>query len=343
MNYIICPECGKKDVPDTLKKCPECNYVFNVPAEIPAEDQVAADVSSSQALVHAKPLKKNKLPLILGIAIGVIVLAAAAIFALLKINVIGETRYPNIGISLNDLIENSDGQYQISDFSKGVGNYTYLYHGADGRGRIVADTDSEKSPMRSITFVWDLESATFNAVGKDKRGLLLVTVLSADLDRLFPTAEPTLESFNDSLATASNLLKNGVDAYHGQRVSLDINDGEVYCTVSPIETDLTESDMKERSYFSEFPRLPTPNDYAEITKVDSDNEYNYYTYLPSEDLDEAFKKFGDYATYIEQKGFIVKDIGTNDYPILNGNGSQIANLSLKKKGDKCLFVISLKR
>ncbi len=41
MNYIICPGCGKKDVPDTLKKCPECNYVFNVPAGIPTEDQVA--------------------------------------------------------------------------------------------------------------------------------------------------------------------------------------------------------------------------------------------------------------------------------------------------------------
>ncbi len=340
MNYIICPGCGKMDVPDTLKKCPECNYVFNVPAGIPAEDQAATDVSSSQALVHAKPLKKNKIPLILGIAIGVIVLAAAAIFALFKLNVIGEKRYPNIGISLNDLIENSDGQYQILDFSKGVGNYTYLYHGSDGRGRIVADTDSEKSPMRTITFVWDLESATFNTVGKDKRGLLLVTVLSADLDKLFldQSSEPL-----GSLSVTSSLLKSGVETYYGRRLSLDINDGEVYCTVSPIETDLTVSDMKERSYFSEFLRLPTPNDYAEITKVDSDNEYNYYTYLPSEDLDEAFKKFGDYASYIEQKGFTVKNIGTNDYPILNGNGSQIANLSLKKKGDKCLFVISLKR
>ncbi len=276
----------------------------------------------------------------MGIAIGGIVLAATAIFALFKLNVIGETRYPNIGISLNDLIENSDGQYQISDFSKGVGNYTYLYHGSDGRGRIVANTDSEKSPMRTITFVWDLESAAFNTVGKDERGLLLVTVLSANLDQLFldQSSEPL-----GSLSVTSSLLKSGVETYYGRRLSLDINDGEVYCTVSSIETDLTVSNMKERSYFSEFPRLPTPNDYAEITKVDSDNEYNYYTYLPSEDLDEAFNKFGDYAIYIEQKGFTVKNIGTNDYPILNGNGSQIANLSLKKEGDKCLFVISLKR
>ena len=225
----------------------------------------------------------------------------------------------------------------------GAINFNFSKNGdnGDGRGRIVADTDSENTPMRSITFVTDLNSSVMNSIAQaDSKNIAiaLATFIHADLDYLFPDI-----AFLESLGAAQGVIVNGMGKYQGCRISFALDDNEVYFTVSPLEENLTVADMRERSYFSEFPRLPTPNDYAEITKVHSDNETNYYTYLPSEDIDEAFKKFGDYAVYIEQKGFTVYNQGTSDYPILNGNGSQIATLSLKKEGDTCLFVFALKK
>lgn len=349
INCIVCPGCGKKDVPDTLKRCPECSYVFNVPTGSPLQDQ--DDTAAYQTFTPVKRIKKNKLPLILGVSLGAAVLVAAVLFVLLKFNVIGAF-YPNIGVSLNDLIENSDGQYELSDFTKGDGNYTFNFLGAGGgRSRIVADTASVNAPMRSITFVWDLESAVFNAIDKDEWGDFLASLISIDLDNLFGSdldqcvslEELKSSEFVKHLVAAQNLLKSGAEILNDTRVTFDKKDGEAYCTVSPLENGLTVSDMKKRSCFSEFPRLPTPNDYAEIIKVHSDNEYNYYTYLPSDDLDEAFKKFGDYAVYVEQKGFTIVNMETNSYPILNGNGSPIADLTLQTDGDKCLFVFSFKK
>ncbi len=261
-----------------------------------------------------------------------------------------ENEYASIGITLNELIENSNGSYQLPYFTKRVGNFTYNYStksSADGRSRIIVDTDSEDSPIRSITFVWDFKSdsmITMAEVSDNSYILPLITLLSSNLDTVFPPNDETsLESFAASGNFVSEIIKNGMGIYHNCRVLFDYNDYEAYCTISPLEDKLTVDDMKSRSYFSEFLRLPTPNDYAEITEVNSDIEYIYYTYLASEDPDEAFEKFGDYAAYIEQKGFIVENMGTNDYPILNGNGSQIATLSIKKEGEKCLFVFAFKK
>lgn len=106
MSLIKCPECGKENVSDTAKVCPECGFKIN------------KYINHNKSLEQKQIFKKKSTPIIRVILIIIIAIATLSLIVLSAIS-ISESKRPSERYSVDELLNS------YTYLSGGVGKISY--------------------------------------------------------------------------------------------------------------------------------------------------------------------------------------------------------------------------